>query len=336
MIEIDGSHGEGGGQIIRIAAALALITQQQVRVKNIRAKRERSGLRPQHLSALRLLTELSETRIEGLKVGATEVEIYPGKLNGGKKRIDIGTAGSIALLLQCILLPFAVLGEKLELTIIGGTDVTRAPTMDYVKEITLPTLAKLGLKAEVEVEQRGFYPQGGGVVRAVVEPSELKGWICRDAEGEPDLYGKIVCSGLPEHVSTRMEHAARKVFLGSSMHFENEFVKAKSPGVSITLWAKYRNCVLGSSNVGEKGVPAERIGEECADELRRSLAGRCTVDAKMADQILPFLVFASGSSEFTTKYLSQHTLTVAWVLQQFVSRKIEFSGEKERACVRVS
>jgi len=335
MIEIDGSYGEGGGQIVRVAAALALVKGEEVRIKNIRAKREKGGLRAQHLTALQLLTELSESRIEGLKIGSTEVLIYPGRLTGEKKKVDIGTAGSIALLLQCVMIPFAVLGRKLELTIIGGTDVTKAPTMDYVKEVTLPMLANVGVRARVEIEQRGFYPQGGGVVKAFVEPSNLNSWVCKEAQGEGEFYGRIVSSSLPEHVSVRMEHAARKVFLGQTINFENEFVKARSPGVSITLWAKYKNCILGSSRVGEKGVPAEQIGEECANELRQGMAERCSVDPKMADQILPYLVFASASSEFTTKYLTEHTKSVAWVLQHFVSRKIEFVGEEERVCVRV-
>ncbi|MEM3396201.1 MAG: RNA 3'-terminal phosphate cyclase [Thermoplasmata archaeon] len=336
MIEIDGSYGEGGGQIVRTSAALALITQQPVRIKNIRAKRERAGLRPQHLSALKLLTELSDTKINGLRVGATELEILPGKPRGGKKKIDIGTAGSIALLLQSVLLPFVVGNEELELTIIGGTDVTRAPTMDYVAKVLLSLIKKLGVEAEIHVEQHGFYPAGGGIVNLNLRKSQLHSWVCTKPEGELELVGKIVCAHLPEHVPSRMKHAALKVFLGEEMAVEIEWVRARCPGVSITLWGQYENTVLGSSGVGEKGVPAEQIGEECADELKRNLANECTVDSKMADQILPFLAVAEGRSEFTTKYVSLHARTVAWVIDKFLQKKIEFVEEKEKVVVRVS
>lgn len=335
MLEIDGSYGEGGGQIVRTSAALAIITQKPVRIKNIRAKREKKGLRPQHLSALKLLTELSDTKISGLKVGATELEILPGKLRGGKKKVDIGTAGSIALLLQTIVLPFVVSNEELELTIIGGTDVTRAPTMDYVREVLFPIIRQLGVVGEICIEERGFYPIGGGIVTLNLKKSQLHAWTCTEPIGELKLTGKIVCSGLPEHVPSRMKHAALKVFLGQEINIETEWVRARSPGVSLTLWGKYDNTVLGSSSVGEKGVPAEQIGEECADELKRNLANGCTVDSKMADQILPFLAVANGSSEFVTKYVSQHAKTVAWVIEQFLGRKIEFCEENERVVVRV-
>lgn len=335
MIEIDGSYGEGGGQIVRTSAALALITQQPVRIKNIRAKRERIGLRPQHLSALKLLTELSDTKINGLRIGATDVEIFPGKPRGGKKKIDIGTAGSIALLLQTIVLPFVVSDEELELTIIGGTDVTRAPTMDYVKEVLLSVLKNIGVNAELNTEQRGFYPAGGGVVNLNLSKSRITPWVCTHPDGKLELHGKIVCSRLPEHVPARMKHSVLKVFLSDDMQIYTEWVNVRCPGVSITLWGRYDNTVLGSSSVGEKGVPAEQIGEECADELKRNLANDCTVDSKMADQILPFLAVAKGNSEFTTKYVSQHARTVAWVIEQFLTRKIEFIEEKERVVVRV-
>ncbi|MEM4161073.1 MAG: RNA 3'-terminal phosphate cyclase [Thermoplasmata archaeon] len=335
MLEIDGSYGEGGGQIVRTSAAFALITQQTVRIKNIRAKRERGGLRPQHLAALKLLTLLSETKIEGLGVGAKEVVILPGNLRGGKIEIDIGTAGSIALLLQTVVLPFVARNENLELRIVGGTDVTRAPTMDYVKEVLLPVLRNLGVEMEVGIEQRGFYPAGGGIVTVKIGNSGVRNWVCTQPEGALRLQGKIVCSQLPEHVPARMKDAVLRVFPDKEMEFSVEWVRARCPGVSLTLWGNYRNTVLGSSAVGEKGVPAEQIGEECADELKRNLANGCTIDAKMADQILPFLAVANGSSEFTTKYVSQHARTVAWVIEQFLARKIEFVEEKERVLVRV-
>ncbi|MGB9636379.1 MAG: RNA 3'-terminal phosphate cyclase [Thermoplasmata archaeon] len=335
MIEVDGGYGEGGGQIVRIAAALSLCTQQPVRIRNIRAKREVGGLRPQHLSSLKILTELSETKITGLRMGSREVEIIPGKITGGKKKINIGTAGSIALLLQTVLLPSLLGNEGIELTIIGGTDVARAPTIDYLMNVLFPMLRKIGGNAEIWVERRGFYPAGGGIVHLSIQPSKISHWICTEPHGSLEICGKIVCSGLPEHVVKRMKHAALNVLLEYHPKIDSEYVQASCPGVSITLWGKYENTVLGASNIGEKGVPAEEVGDICADELKRNLSGECTVDSHMCDQLLPFLAFSDGESRFVTRYVSLHAETVAWVLRQFTNREIEFVSGKENVVVKV-
>jgi RNA 3'-phosphate cyclase len=335
MIEIDGGYGEGGGQIVRVWGALDLLTQTPVRIKNIRAGRERSGLRPQHLAGLKLLTELSSTKITGLKIGSREVEIVPGKLQGGRKKVDIGTAGSISLLLQSVILPFLTSDQSLELTIIGGTDVTRAPTMDYLSYVLIPILRRLGANVEIACERRGFYPAGGGIVHVKIEPSKLNSFVCVEREGSPDIRGRIVFCALEDHVPSRIKHAAIKELIDKNAHISVERVNALSPGVSITLWAEYANTVLGASNVGARGIPAEVVGGECADDLVRSMGGGATIDAKMCDQILPYLVFANGTSRFLTKYMSLHGETVVWVLQHFVQRKIEIMKNQENVAVSV-
>jgi len=174
MIIIDGSKGEGGGQILRTTVALSALTGKSVRVTNIRAKRPNPGLQAQHISAVRIVAELSGAQVRGLSVGSSEIEFYPKKISGASFKVDIGTAGSITLVLQALMIASIKAQAKVEVDIIGGTDVRWSPPIDYLRSVTLPMLRKFGYRAEVSLLRRGFYPKGGGRVKVEISPTVLK------------------------------------------------------------------------------------------------------------------------------------------------------------------
>ena len=176
MLEIDGSYGEGGGQLVRTAVALSAVTGKDIKIVNIRKNRQNPGLKQQHLKALETAARICEARVSGLFPGSTELSFAPVEVKGGKYDIDIGTAGSITLLLQCLMpaLPFAK--ENVEITVRGGTDVAWAPTMDYLQQVTFRALERLGYAGKVTLKEHGYYPKGGGKVSAFFEPCKLRGF----------------------------------------------------------------------------------------------------------------------------------------------------------------
>lgn len=329
MLEIDGSYGEGGGQLVRTAVALSAVTGKEIRIKNIRKNRENPGLKQQHLKALETAAQICDARVSGLSPGSTEISFVPVEIKGGKYNIDIGTAGSISLLLQCLMpaLPFAK--EKIELTVTGGTDVAWAPTVDYLQQVTLRAFERLGYSSNITLKEHGYYPKGGGKVLASFEPCKLHGFDF--LKEEKDIKGISHASNLPAHVHERQAETAKMELqeAGYLADIESKSFNAFSTGSGITLWAGYK----GGSSLGKKGLPAEKVGKQAAQEIIRELRTNAAIDIHLADHLIPYMALA-GNSSFTVRELSLHTATNIWVTEQFLD--VKFRIEEKEGLFEVS
>src|SRR6267143_1943877 len=211
MIEVDGSFGEGGGQVLRTAVALAAVLSKEIRVFNIRAGRSEPGIRPQHMAGVKAAAELCSGNLPGLEIGATEFVFKPGKLRAGTFRFDVGTAGSVTLVLQTLMPILAFAPGPVKLEIMGGTDVKWSPPIDYVRLVTLPILRKIGYQGDLELVRRGHYPKGGGLVKfSTGGPSKLQPLIREKSGSVSKIYGISHAVALPRHVADRQAAAARK------------------------------------------------------------------------------------------------------------------------------
>ncbi|ASJ06540.1 RNA 3'-terminal phosphate cyclase [Thermococcus pacificus] len=326
-VEIDGSYGEGGGQILRTAVALSVITGKAVRIYNIRANRPNSGLKPQHLHGILALKELSGARVKGAQVGSTELEFIPGEAKPKHVRVPISTAGSITLVLQALLPAMAFVGGSFEVT--GGTDVPWSPPVDYLKHVTLFALGKMGLRVELEIRRRGHYPKGGGVVAGRVEPwEEKRPLVALEWEKVERFAGISHATNLPAHVAERQAKAARErigELYNVPVEIETEVSRSLGPGSGIVVWAETDMLRLGGDALGKRGKPAEVVGREAADELLDQLKTRAAVDKFLGDQLIPFLAFAGG--EIGVAEITNHLVTNVWVVEKFLGKVFEVEGE---------
>ena len=265
MIQIDGSHGEGGGQILRTTIALATLTQTPVKIINIRAKRPQPGLRPQHHTALSCLQKICNAETQGLHIGSTTVTFHPQKPQPGTYTFNIGTAGSIPLVFQTCILASLQTNKPITINLTGGTDVKWAPTWDYFTHIFLPLIQHLGINIDTHLQQRGYYPKGGGKATLTIYPSSpLQPLTLPTTTYENTIHGAIHSSNLPDHISKRIKHTIIKEAI--SKEFQTDITTQQtpslSPGIVLTLWIKKQHNILGTTMLGEKGIPAETVAKK--------------------------------------------------------------------------
>ncbi len=339
MIEVDGSTGEGGGQLLRTAVALAAITGRAVHLTNIRARRARPGLAAQHLAAVKAVAELCEARVDGLELASQEIRFDPGATRAGTHVFEIGTAGSVTLVLQALLPVMLTAPARATVRVTGGTDVRAAPPFDYLREVLLPLLHRIGVRAKAEVVRRGYYPRGGGEVECVVEPSMLRPIDLTDAGALASIEAFSHVANLPAHIAHRMASAARDALAGlpePAVHIaELGPGQAIGPGGAIVLRARTAHSLLGAARVAQRGVPAEQLGAEAAAELRSDLGSGVALDIHAADQLLIYLALAGPGSRFTARALSSHARTAIWLIEQFLSVRFDIDDQATRATVRV-
>ncbi len=330
MLELDGSYGEGGGQLVRTAVALSAITGRAVTIRNVRAKRDPPGLAPQHAAAVRAVAALSGASIEGVELRSRSIAFSPGAPARGSFRFDVGTAGSVTLLLQA-LLPFMIAsGKPCEATVIGGTDVRMAPPLDYFREVLLALLARMGASVRLDERRRGYYPRGGGEVLVSVSPSRLRP-VAFDAPGAPrSVSGLAHVANLPEHIATRMRASALAQLASVPGLTPDIACRMLGPddaigqGGAIVAWARADGTVLGAGRVAERGVRAEALGEAVGLELASDLAAGAAVDVHAADQLLVYFALAGGGW-LTTRAVSVHARTCMWLIEQFLPVRFEVS-----------
>lgn len=340
LLEIDGSHGEGGGQIVRMAVALSALTSTPVRVVNVRAKRAKPGLAAQHATAIRAVARMCDANVEGAEVGSGAFTFTPGPLHGGKVSVDVGTAGSITLVLQACM-PAAFHAGDVELEIRGGTDVPWAPPLDYFGHVFLGLLQKMGGRAEVEVAMRGYYPRGGGLVRVRVErTSRWRPLLLPGRGGIVRIAGRAHASNLPPDVVERMKSAATRRFATyTSVRIHSEVLgpdRAVGPGGAIVLWAETPETILGASGLAEKGKRAEKVGEEAAALLLKEIESRATLDVHASDQVLAYAAMAASPSEFLVREATEHARTMMWLLGSFLKTQFHVSSEGGISRIRVT
>jgi len=333
MIQIDGTYGEGGGQIIRTAIALAAVTGEEVEIENIRANRPNPGLSAQHLHAVKAVAKLSGGKAEGLELRSTRLNFSPGALKGFEGDIDIGTAGSITLLLQC-LIPVAVFADsETKVRIRGGTDVKWSPPMDFYTELFLKAIREMGCDVHLDLKRRGYYPKGDGlVITPTFQSHQLKGIVLVESERTGGSGGAVKgishSCGLPAHVAERQAKAAESVLnaagYDSAIKIEIDENSKRTTGCGITLWKGYKS----GSALGERGKRAERVGEEAAGNIINELESVSTVDVYLADQLIPYIALANGKSEMRVREVTKHLETNMYVTKKFLN--VEFGVEKKK------
>lgn len=323
MIEIDGSGG--GGQILRTSLALSALEKKSVRVFNIRAKRPKPGLKTQHMKSIHALQWVCSAEVEGCEPGSKEIRFYPGDLRQGKLKIDIGTAGSVTLILQALMI--TSVRRRVKAEIAGGTMVKWSPTFHYMNNVTLPVLQKTGFKGEMVLKRHGFYPKGGGKVVADFGPSKLKP-IYLTKRGETKfVFGFSTATKDLERakVAERMKKSAKKIIPDSNI--DRGYVDADSTGAAMDLIACTENSIFGSNSLGEPGRPAEKVGKEAAKKLLGELDSGAALDEHMSDQILPFLALAGGG-RITVPRISRHVKTNMEVIERFLPVRFWMDGKK--------
>jgi len=341
MIEVDGDMLEGGGQIVRTSLALSALTGKPVTVRKIRMKRPNPGLQAQHVLAAKILAAISHAESTHLTVGSPELTFIPRGHAAGRFTFDVGTAGSIPLILQALIPAAAYAPGPLEFELTGGTDVRWSPSIDYLQLTQLPLLRKMGYEVTIQVHRRGHYPKGGGRVSVIVNPPRmLKAvrWLERGDLTEIDGISHAV--RLPSHVAQRQANAAKEK-LGEA-GFSNLNVKTETyapnqdphlaPGSGITLRAKFTGgAILGADSLGERGKPAENVGEEVARDLLKEIASGAAVDKHMGDIIIPYLAVADGLSEIQVSEITPHTITNIKVAELLTGVKFTVEGELHNA-----
>jgi len=332
MIEIDGSYGEGGGQILRTSLSLSALLKEPFRIYSIRKNRKKPGLQPQHLMAVKACAEISGAKVEGAFKGSSELLFEPGPTRFGRFEFDIGTAGSTSLLFQALLLPLALSGGGSELTLKGGTHVPMSPPFDYIERVILPTVNRLGVRCRAEIEGWGFYPQGGGHVKFFIEPSDCLIHADFPSRGKLNKIKitSAVC-GLPPSIAERQRDSALGVLKGFNAETEIKEVHsfAGAKGTFLFILSIYENSLAGFSAIGERGKRAELVGAEAAYEfLRHEKAGDYALDPHLADQIAPYLALSQTPCSFTTSMITEHLLTNLWVLEKFLKLSYKVEGEK--------
>ncbi|WP_069806684.1 RNA 3'-terminal phosphate cyclase [Vulcanisaeta thermophila] len=339
LVEIDGSVLEGGGQILRTALALSAITGVGIRIFNIRARRSNPGLQQQHLTSVLAAARIARAEVVGAVKGSTELTFKPGGITCGDFRFDIGTAGSVTLVIQTILpiLTFAPCPSTV--TITGGTDVPWSPPIDYVRFVMLPTLSLFGVNAEVKLLRRGHYPRGGGEVRLTVRPNpELRPVNAVEFGDLVEVRGLSHAVRLPRHVAERQAKSAREHLIKGGVkapiNIELEYYEQGNdphlgPGSGIVLWAvSSRNLVKGGDALGERGKPAEAVGEEAAKKLLENLSVNMALDDHMGDMVIPYMALARGRSTIGVSRITLHTLTNIYIVERILGVKFNVKGEE--------
>jgi RNA 3'-terminal phosphate cyclase (ATP) len=330
-VKIDGSYGEGGGQILRTGLALSVLTSRALEIYNIRAKRKKPGLRDQHLVCVQAAQKISGAKVSGAEISSQLLRFEPQKVSPGQYQFDIGTAGSTSLVFQTILLPLGLADDPSEISLIGGTHNPLAPSFHYLKEIFLPMVSQLGIKVEARLEKYGFYPKGGGQVRFFIKQTKMiqpKDFLERGDLQE--ITGTSLVANLPLSIATRQKLSATRLLKDCSPSIKTEEVKAFSPGTFIFLKAKYQNALAGFSALGERGKPAEKVGEEAAKMFSDYHQSQIALEPHLADQIILYLAASRQSFSFTTSQITNHLRTHIWLLEKFLELKININETENR------
>jgi RNA 3'-terminal phosphate cyclase (ATP) len=335
LVKIDGSQGEGGGQILRTAISLSAITGKPIEVSNIRANRTNPGLRPQHLAGIRIIADLFNAKSENLKVGAEWIRFSPSdKFEGGSIKFDIGTAGSIPLILMTVVPAVSLSNNSLQIEVTGGTDVKASPTIDYIKHIVAKSYLSIGPKFSVDVLKRGYYPKGGGVVQCTIKPCKTPGTIELLATEylEPKIIS--VCSQLPIHVAKRQISSALIALEKKDIRCSNYTASIEtsiSPGSSILVHsASDFGLYVGGDSIGELGKRAEAVGTEAAMRFLDSTLAQATVDPFLADMLVLPLALSKGRSRYRVARVTQHLLTNLHVVSQIIGCKYSIEQQQQQ------
>jgi RNA 3'-terminal phosphate cyclase (ATP) len=328
MVEIDGSQGEGGGQMVRNSCALSIATGLPFRITQIRARRSRPGLMRQHVTAVEAACVISGAECSGLGVGSSDLTFRPGKVTPGEYHFAVGTAGSTGLVLQTVLMALAMADKPSRLVLEGGTHNMLAPPFDFIERCFLPVINRMGPQVSARLVKHGFYPRGGGRIEVDITPAPLQPIGCLDRGERIAVAAQALFAALPFDIAQRMLDRSRK---GLPDWPEDAFAarqlpEDQGPGVILMLEARHAHATEIVSGFGQLGVPAERLAKSCAARMNGYLESSAFAGPYLADQlILPFALAGGGS--FTTVKPSQHLLTAIEIATRFTARRIELSQQ---------
>lgn len=330
-VVIDGSMGEGGGQVLRSALSLSLLTGKPLEIHNIRARRPKPGLMPQHLKAIEAAATVGGAQVRGAELGSTRVYFEPGQVTGGNFRFDIGTAGSTSLVAQTVAVPLARCGTGSVVTVTGGTHVPWSPCFHFLQLHWLPLLSEIGFRISIEMERAGFYPEGGGLIRMAVDPAgELKPLSRSERGALRSLRGLSAVANLDLSIAERQRRQAlrRLAAMGIAAEIEVLTLPARSGGAFLLLLAHFDRARCCYYALGERGKPAERVADEAVEQLQRFLTTEAAVDEYVGDQLVLPLTLAQGTSQLRVARLTRHLLTNIEVVRTFLPVTIDVAGQE--------
>lgn len=337
MIEIDGSEGEGGGQILRSSLSLAIVTQQPFRIVNIRANREKPGLMRQHLTAVNAAAEICAAEVEGAEIGSRMLSFRPGRLAADDYSFAIGTAGSCTLVFQTVLPALLTASGESRVRITGGTHNRAAPPFDFLARSFLPLLQHMGAKVQLDLVSHGFFPRGGGEIRASITPAARLGALkLHERGGWVRGYAEAYVSAIPLHVAQR-ELAVVGRMLGWSR--DQLLLRALpndvGPGNALTITLEYANVTEVFTGFGERGVRAETVAEQAAEEARSYLSASAPVGEHLADQLLLPMALGEGGS-FVAAQATPHLRSNIAIIQRFTHRRISVEEAASGSLISVN
>lgn len=327
MIEIDGSMGEGGGQIIRTAVALSALTGKPFRIFNVRGNRTPPGLKAQHLTGVKAVAKICNAKVNGAEIGSKELTFVPAEIKGGSFEWDIGTAGSITLVLQALMPAMLFSKKEFTISITGGTHVRWSPSIEYFRNVFCSYLNRMGASTEhvnLEIKQQGFYPKGGGKIKLRIKPCEMRAVeiLERGNLKKTDIWSTASRDLQKAEVAERQIKGFKKEYKGERYEqVVSEYVESLSTGSNIHAHAHFENCKLGADEIGERGKKAEIVGEWCAKKLKQEIGMDSTVDTHMLDQIIPYLGMLGGKVKFGKT--TSHAETNIKITEMFLPVKFE-------------
>lgn len=330
MITIDGSEGEGGGQMVRNSCALSLVTAKPFRITNIRGKRSRPGLMRQHVTAVEAACAISGSECGGLTVGSSDLTFRPSKVTPGEYHFAVGTAGSTGLVLQTVLMPLVLADGPSRLVLEGGTHNMMAPPFDFIERVFLPVIDRMGPRVSARLIRHGFYPRGGGRIEVDITPAPLSPIECFERGERLDDAGHALFSGLPFAIAERMLGRARQALpdWAEDAFAVRQLPEDQGPGIILMLEARYAHATEIVSGFGQLGVPAERLAKTASARMNGYLEAKAFAGPYLADQlILPFVL--AGGGGFTTVKPSQHLLTAIDLARRFTGRQITVAQQPE-------
>lgn len=318
LVKIDGAYGEGGGQIVRSAVTLSCLTQRPVEIVNIRHNRKVPGLRPQHLTGIKILAKICNAKVEGLSVGSTSIKFFPSKIDDMQLKEDIGTAGSIPLILQVLIPSVSISKKKLNISIIGGTDVLWSPTSDYTRFVLREAYSRLGINFQMDIQRRGYYPRGGGVVNVHVFPREKTNPISLLKRTSKSV--KIFCSysGISTHLIEKLVNETKSILLNAGFDCDYQITQesAHDKGCSLLLYSFDENCIIGSDVINGKEMIG--MGRLVATRFLESTLG---VDQFLSDMLVIPLCLTDGESAFRVNQITKHLETNLFVTTEILNCK---------------
>lgn len=332
-VQIDGRHGEGGGQILRTALTLSALLGAPVHINHIRGNRKKPGLRPQHLVAANALATITGARVKGANVDSHELVFEPREIRGGSFSFDIGTAGSTGLVVQT-LIPVLLFGKSpSQVQITGGTHVPWSPSFHYLKAVFLPALKKIGGEVSLDIGKWGWYPKGGGKITASIENTTSLKPIHLSHRGRLiNLHVLSAVSNLPLSIAERQRDQTLKRidYLGIQPTISIENAPSPGQGTFLFLAAEFEGGIGGFTSLGKRGKRAEEVADDACNEFIRFLDSRGVIDTHLTDQLVPYMALAEGRSTLTTERITDHLLTNLWVVEQFLPLKFDVEADTGR------